>query len=357
MNRIFSQLLVLADFTVQELVDRTGTKANTVRTVLRRLPADFLVEADRGAVAHSRPRGGQPKRWRLTDEGRDSLARRLQTVLADVSASSQLSDPAQLFRSVDTTLQVAENALTAQDLAGSPSEEWPREIARLVDESVSAADFELNSLVLEKGAAGAMERLKENELRSRLDRLRGFVKATESLLTKPPRGKGVGARRHVERILHGQSGDSQAGAPNTEEYATMGLANVTVADLVKLPGGPSALVCVSSQTAVGAALRLMRRHGLDVLPVIDGKKQVGVIDIQVLVRSVAKSRSVSRVPVRLYMRRDRWPVVRSTAPAEEVSRKLVAMNVSHALVAARSGLTGVVTKGDVYRAAVPDLVK
>ena len=113
--------------------------------------------------------------------------------------------------------------------------------------------------------------------------------------------------------------------------------------------------CVTPETPVREAARIMRDEDVGVVPVVEGngsKTLLGVVtDRDLAVRIVAEGQSVD-IPVRQVMTADRLATGRADADVDDVMNRMASEKVRRIpIVDERGELVGIVSQVDVVRKA------
>jgi phosphoglucosamine mutase len=181
--RTLGAMLALGDFSVAEIADLAQVGESTVRTVLRR--EDDYVE--RVGLQRTGRRGGQPVRWRLRPEARESI-RTVLRELENLGAGSWLDDPS-APASPKAAVMAAEDVLLGLAPAASDSDERA-ELIKLARAQVETAEGTITS---------------EHETGSISDRLRvvrlllDLEEYLEQSITQP---ESAGVVERVRRVSH-----------------------------------------------------------------------------------------------------------------------------------------------------------
>ncbi|MCX8044531.1 MAG: CBS domain-containing protein [Desulfobacterota bacterium] len=104
---------------------------------------------------------------------------------------------------------------------------------------------------------------------------------------------------------------------------------------------------IDAETPIGTAGEVLTRYNVNVLPVIDGKRLVGLISRQIVEK--AKHHGLVTAPVRDYMVSE-FATVPPSASLTEVTQQIIAGNQRFLPVVSGKNITGAITRTDVLRA-------
>lgn len=185
--RILGAMLALGEFTVRDVARQTQIHENTVRTVLNRDCSDCIQRVDMEPTGR---RGGQPVRYRLSEEAREKLQGMLTNLFAELGRAGQaVTDPAAVAEEMAPFLRDAE----AQILSDFPRCGSREERTRLL--ALARVTSQGKREDLEALRTGGAPPYLLGWLRTHVETLEGLVALGEAELRE-----GDEAAREIERL-------------------------------------------------------------------------------------------------------------------------------------------------------------
>ncbi|MEO5688837.1 MAG: hypothetical protein ABIR54_15890 [Burkholderiaceae bacterium] len=194
---ILSAARRLPGFTVNELGDKLGVPSSTVQTVLNRVPESWFVKSQRQSGA----RGGQPKAYEVSDEGRraiDSLLAAFSDPPAPAPDQARPEAPLGLLAAeeIRRTLQTADpRAIPGLRVDAAANLDWAEDELRdglfaahatAVKQRISAARAALREFAPREDAAAAESSTHESRKESIFAIARDRITQWSHFLNEPP---------------------------------------------------------------------------------------------------------------------------------------------------------------------------